>query len=148
MIGVLHRFLRLDADLRRVVLAAAWTVVLVRLGLWLLPFRVVNAAASRPRRLSPLMAFTSNERLSWAVRAVAARIPKATCLTQALALQVLMAKAGKQTQLQIGVARGKDFEAHAWLVDQGKVLIGDNGYLGEYTRLQASNSKSGRPSEA
>jgi len=28
------------------------------------------------------------------------------------------------------------------------VLIGDNGYLGEYTRLQASNSKSGRPSEA
>lgn len=148
MIGVLHRFLRLDADLRRVVLVAAWTVVLVRLGLWLLPFRIVNSAASRPRRLSPLMAFTSNERLAWAVRAVAARIPKATCLTQALALQVLMAKAGKQTQLQIGVARGKDFEAHAWLVDQGKVLIGDNGYLGKYTRLQTSNSKSGRPSEA
>jgi hypothetical protein len=52
-----------------------------------------------------------------------------TCLTQALAAQVLLARSGDQSDLRIGVTRDSNgkFLAHAWLERQGAVLIGGDG---------------------
>ena len=53
-------------------------------------------------------------------------VPGATCLTQALAAQYLCAKAGHATRIRVGVTRKDDggIGAHAWLMDQTRVLIG------------------------
>ena len=63
--------------------------------------------------------------LSWAITQAARFIPGASCLTQALSLQVLLSKAGLHSRLCIGVRKeSKGFEAHAWIERDGRVLIG------------------------
>lgn len=63
-------------------------------------------------------------------------VPRATCLTQALALQAMLGRAGTPSELRIGVARGKETEvdAHAWLECEGRVVIGD-GQLERYVPM-------------
>ena len=65
--------------------------------------------------------------IAWAVRHAARFVPRATCLTQALALQYLLARTGRSSLIRIGVAEGSDgaFEAHAWLIHDDSVLIGN-----------------------
>ena len=58
--------------------------------------------------------------------AASRRVPKATCLTQAIALRTLLARDGKESELRIGVAKAEDgrLEAHAWLESDGRIVIG------------------------
>jgi hypothetical protein len=53
-------------------------------------------------------------------------MPGATCLSRALALRFLLQAAGIQSTLWIGVGRSPavNFEAHAWLEADGRVLLG------------------------
>jgi len=64
--------------------------------------------------------------LNWAVTRAARFVPGASCLTQALSLQVLLARRGLHSRLCIGVRKGaaSAFEAHAWVERGGRVLIG------------------------
>ena len=65
------------------------------------------------------------DRLTWAVQVVSRRVPGATCLCRALALQRLLSKNGHGSQLRIGIEKNNGrFRAHAWLVHRGEVLIG------------------------
>jgi hypothetical protein len=53
-------------------------------------------------------------------------MPGATCLCRALALQKLLARNGHRAELKIGVKKnGELFSAHAWLVRDDRVLIGE-----------------------
>jgi hypothetical protein len=78
-------------------------------------------AAPAPARFDPAVA-----RLGWAVRAASRRIPRASCLTQALSAQLLLARRGLSSELKIGVTRDpvKGFAAHAWVLVEGRVLVG------------------------
>jgi hypothetical protein len=80
----------------------------------------------------------SVDKYVWAVRAVSRFVPGATCLTQALAAQVLLSRAGHSPRVEIGVAKNenKQFQAHAWLVIGDQVLIG-GGEVDRYTPLIA-----------
>jgi len=76
-------------------------------------------------------------KIVWAVSAAARRVPQATCLTQALATQIMLGRRGHRTSLQLGImktAAGK-MDAHAWLEREGKVLIGLNDTFSQLTRL-------------
>ena len=80
----LARFLQLPAADRKLLVLAGALLLAVRLGLWLLPFRVVRrlalgaaAAGERPACLRP-------ERIAWAVATAARLGPGATCLPRAL----------------------------------------------------------------
>ena len=66
--------------------------------------------------------------LVWAVRAAAAYIPRATCLTQVLAAKYQLERSGRRGRIHIGVAKdnGK-FLAHAWLECEGETVIGGGG---------------------
>lgn len=70
--------------------------------------------------------------------AVASRyVPAASCLTQALAGQVLLNQHDAPALLRIGVAKNEQgtFQAHAWVESQGRILIGNSPELFRYTRL-------------
>jgi len=60
------------------------------------------------------------------VTTAARYVPRATCLTQALAAQWLFAWFGCPTLLRIGVAKGDDkaLRVHAWLESEGRVVVG------------------------
>lgn len=103
-------------------------VCAVRIGLWCGSFLAVRRivallSATGPKRTSQF----SVEQLSRAVAGVSRYVPRATCLTQALALHILLRRRRLQSTIRIGVAKenGGPFEAHAWVESEDKVVIGE-----------------------
>ena len=121
----LLRLWRLPSEERQLLFGAVALVTAVRIGVSVCGLGRLRRALSRlsPRRVEiPL----SSERIGWAVRAAAQRVPGArTCLVQALAAETLLARHGHVAQLRIGVARaGAGIEAHAWLEQNGQPVFG------------------------
>jgi len=134
-----HRFLRITARERCLLVEAAFLVLTIRLGLWLFPFRAVRWAIDKAAPVTPVRSGCdplSIERIAWAVERVSRYVPAATCLTQALAAQVLLRYQGYSPRLHIGVARGpgEPLVAHAWVESEGRVVVG-GGRLQRYTPL-------------
>ena len=124
----MHRvltFLRLPPADRSLAIHAAGWLIAARVALWTLPFARVQALAAKVARRTGVPA-TAPGRLAWAVETTARSIPKASCLTQALAAQVMLERTGEHPELRIGVATDQgSFEAHAWLELDGRPLVGD-----------------------
>ena len=131
-----RRFLSLTPAERRRLLRAFLIVAGVRLGLWMISFprfqRVLgrfNASSGSKRRA----ALTTIAELAREVRIVSNYVPHATCLTQALAGQVLLARYGYPAVVHVGVAKPetdiKPFQSHAWLESDGQVIIGASEQL-------------------
>lgn len=107
-------------------------VCCVRLGLWLIPLRVlreviakITSNASASARCQPLD-LNLVKRMASSVRRVSRYVPAASCLTQALSAQVLLGRRGQDSFLRIGVTRSAEGElkAHAWLESNGEIIIG------------------------
>ena len=118
--------------------ALAWPVVAaVRLGLWLLPGPLVRGVvdhAARPAAWTSRPGFDPAPIADAVVRAARA-VPRASCLTQALAAQALYVAAGAPGTILLGVARdGATLHAHAWLEHSGRVVLGD-GAPADYSVL-------------
>jgi hypothetical protein len=120
-------FLRLKGPDRRLLLGGWVAVAATRLGLTVLGYRRLRAFAARP--VEDMAPERDLARVAWAVRRAAKWAPGATCLTQALAAQIMLARKGYRTSIRIGVApavAGR-FEAHAWLMSGERVVIGEAG---------------------
>jgi hypothetical protein len=135
----LRKFLYLAPRDRRLLVSTTILLGAIRLGLRLLPFRtmrrMVIQLAQTPTGLHPTKQY-SVDRLAWAVTVASRYVPKATCLAQALAAQVLLGRYGYLSQLRLGVARDEEgrLEAHAWLESHGRIVVG-GGELSRYTLL-------------
>jgi hypothetical protein len=122
-----RKFLRLPSSEQRLLITALFLVGGVRSGLSLLPFATVRRITARMMRgrtrrgeEMPLA------RIVWSVEVTSRYVPRATCLTQAIAAQTLLARRGYRSQLRIGVARDRDgsFIAHAWVEHEGRIVLG------------------------
>jgi hypothetical protein len=120
----LRRFTQLTMAERRVLIRVLFVVAVARTALWVLP---VEAARRVVARAATGAVGDSVEQLVWAVRIVSRYLPGATCLTQALAAQALLTHSGFPSQVEIGVAKDelRRFHAHAWVVCQGQVVLGE-----------------------
>ena len=139
----LHKFLHIPPWDRRLLIKAGVTVGAVRIGLWVLPFRtlqlIVSATTKMADEVQKADPATIN-RVVWAVWTARRYVPAATCLTQALATQVLLGRRGQPACLRVGVMKGKDgqLQAHAWVESDGVVIIGGSeSELEQYTPLLA-----------
>ncbi len=125
----------------RMLLRALGLVVAVRAALWVLPFGTVRRLLERaPAQPAPGAdeALVYRKRVIWAVTAVARRLlGDKPCLTQSLAAQRLLRQGGLDADLRIGVTMGEEREllAHAWLEQQGRVIIGGHTSPAKYTPL-------------
>jgi hypothetical protein len=135
-VALLRRLRALGWRERRLLAEAVLVVTVVRVGLSLCPFRLVHGAiASVLRLLHSRTTFSTSrstsrfapERVMWAVTAVAARVPGASCLTQALAATLLLVRYGHAGTLRVGVAKNDDgtLRAHAWLESEGRTILGE-----------------------
>lgn len=126
-------------------------VIAVRLMLWRRSQSQVRAALLHSRRrertATPILLGDRDlarepEALAWAVRAAARRVLMASCLTQAIALESLLAEADEVGIVRFGVARKPDgaFEAHAWVEHAGRILIGDLPDLDRFAVLPEGTS--------
>jgi len=130
----IRRFACLGSDDRALLLNAALSLMVARLGLWFLPWRSA-IRMMRSLRIPGRVQFTA-ARAAWAIGNASRLVPRATCLTQALALHHMLSRAGCVCRLQFGVAKdGSDFEAHAWVEHEDKPLLNSAAELTRYSRL-------------
>jgi hypothetical protein len=112
----------------------------VRLGLWIIPFKRLGAITARTLPRGHCGSVSSAGQISNAIRSCARIVPGASCLTQALAAEVLMKRREHACALRLGVARNGDgrLRAHAWLESNGVAVVG--GGLSDYTLLPTFES--------
>lgn len=138
-IARLPTFFLKSAVERRLLVAALLTLWLVQLGLWLLPFGVLLRLVRRP------LAKTSSTELravTSALAVVGRYVPRATCLTRALAGRRLLAAHGYPSRLRIGVRKdGARLSAHAWLEHGGGVVVGRVFNLADYRPLPSEGER-------
>ena len=138
----LHRFLRLPAEERWLLIRAAVLLQVISVGMGLLPFRTLRGLlglAQKVRAGSGEADRVPAERIAGAVEVASRHMPgEKTCLTQALAAQTLLVRQGYPALLHIGAAKGEEgqLRAHAWVESEGRVVIGGHD-LGRYTPLVA-----------
>lgn len=126
MLRGLRRFGRLPWARRLLLVRAFALVAAMRVALKALPFRRV---AEGVRRLGAGTARPDHDVHAYAhaVDAVSRRLLRdRPCLTQALALWVFARRRGYPSDLRIGVRKTPDgrVEAHAWIEQDGRILIG------------------------
>jgi transglutaminase superfamily protein len=140
----LSKILALSASELSMLAEAAFAVVAIRVALWLFEFGRLNATLDRLAAIAAKASAATPpvERIAWAVKAVSARVPRASCLTQALALRLMLERRRVPATLRIGVARTPEssVEAHAWLECGGNIVIGE-AEPGRYTALGLSGGE-------
>jgi len=143
-LSLARKFWSLTWGERRLAIAAGCVVLTVRVGLWLLGFRAVHGLVLRagPSARLSRRAPHSIPRITGAVGAVSRFVPRATCLTQALAAHWLLSREGYAPSLRLGVRRDEsDFQAHAWVECDGSVVIGGTDARIRYRPLPLSNAE-------
>lgn len=127
----LHKFFALAPAERMLLVRTYGLVWTVRSALWVAPFPLVRRVTNRwsrlrPRPSSPSQTTEQIEAVTQAVARASRFVPRATCLTQALATRILLARRGMASVVRYGAARGADgkFLAHAWVESAGRVVIG------------------------
>ena len=124
----MRKFLQLPPTDRALLIRSAALLGAVRMGLWLLPHRLLRRvlSAMTRRKARSRGAHGLPDRIAWAVMVASRYVPStATCLSRALAAYVLLVRSGHVARLRVGVARGADgsFEAHAWVESDGRILV-------------------------
>lgn len=120
---ILRKFAELSALERRLVVKAWFVVVTVRILLWVVPYRWIEARLMQPP--STTVATVPAVEIARSVTRASVLVPFATCLTQAMAGGFLLRRAGYEADIHFGAARGEEgFKAHAWLTSGGGILIG------------------------
>lgn len=106
-------------------------VAAVRLGLTLFSYnrlrrRVTQLDAPHEAGIGDL------RRVAWGVAAAARLVPYASCLTQAISGQYILARQGNASKIRIGIERdtGTQLKAHAWLMSGNHIVLGGsiNGF--------------------
>jgi hypothetical protein len=130
---MLSRFLRLPRAERVLVVQTVLLLAAIRAGLRVFAYATVSGLLGRlscPIAAKPSGDAVTPERTLELVEAVARRVPAiGTCLTQAMAAHVLLARRGYTSDLRIGVRRDErgHFTAHAWLEHRGTIVLGAAG---------------------
>ena len=144
------QFIALSAAEQWVLLLSLVLVAHVRLALYVLPSR---ASLRFVRRLARADTADASVRrvpvahIAWAIDAASRFVPNATCLTQAVAGQLLLRHYGYASKLCLGVARPSkgEFYAHAWIEREGRILIG-GAHATDFTRLPSlASTLRGKP---
>lgn len=113
----------------RAISRATFALLLIKLGLWTLPFGTFRKLYDRFSRAKELRNYSEQdlENITWAVRTAAYILPvRLLCLPQALAVKYLLRHA-PDLPLHIGVQHGPNdhFQAHAWVEKDGRPIIGE-----------------------
>ncbi len=122
---MIRRLARISPAERQLLAKCGLTLVVARLGLWLLRFERTRRLLARPQ--SPHPSAWAPHRVAWAVMAASRLVPVSTCLERSLALERVLRADGHPARLRLGVARGTDapLTAHAWVESDGAVLLAE-----------------------
>jgi hypothetical protein len=137
-----RRFLALSPGERRLLLAATGVVLLTKLLVVVFPLATARSSLRTAARLgrrhdAERKRAPDVEAFAWSVSVAGGHLPRARCLSQAVALQTLLERYDHDSTFVIGVREpgAETFEAHAWIEVDGAVVIGDRPDLSTYRTL-------------
>jgi hypothetical protein len=132
LMSKINTFFKLSSDRKSLFIKSLILIIFIRLSLSLFSF-------SRVQKISEIFSRSNiNQKetitikdVVWSVQAVSAYVPRATCLTQAITAQILLSRHNQPSKLKIGVMKDEEFEAHAWLEIDDKIVLGEteNKYI-------------------
>lgn len=139
------RFLSQPYPTKKLLLQSLSLMFLIRISLWIFPFGWLRWCLAR---------FDSSrgdhKEADWqvinevirAIRTSSRLVPRATCLTQALATRTLLRLRAQDSQLRIGVDKdAEDFlTAHAWIEIDGRIIVGKVPRQERYTVMKQSSA--------
>ena len=106
----------------------------IRIALWVRPWNRLTAPAARAITVESTR--PGVDRLEWAVLAASRFVPRATCLTRALALHRLLLQYGYRSSVQVGARRADGcFVAHAWVEHGTDSLLSNASDVTQYVRF-------------
>jgi hypothetical protein len=118
-------------------LEAVVLLAVARAGLRALSFATLRQALDGCARVHSRRSRAAPLRIAWAVEAVSRRLPgPPTCLTQALAADVMLRRRGYRAELFFGLRKTSAAHApdgHAWVTCEGDVVVGDVANLSDYS---------------
>lgn len=127
--SVILSFIKLPYRDKVLALKSLYWVFMVRIMVWMFSFPVVKSKVQKkashydPDVKHPV----ARAKLRIMIMQSARFVPRATCLIQALAGYIMFSKYGYNTSIKIGVlAENGEFEAHAWLEQDEKVVLGES----------------------
>lgn len=123
----IKHFLRLSVDKKSLLIKSIILTTLIRLCLYLIPFKKIYATFNKFSRIKINPKNSKKvEDIIWSVMVATHYVPKSTCLVQAITAQILMTHYNHDSILRIGVKKSKDFEAHAWVEINSKIVFGES----------------------
>lgn len=135
LIQLWRQFRALEPCDRWLVLEAIMLISIVQAGFRILPFATLLRVLSAAKRLRH-RSHHRQSRIGWAVTAAAKLVPGRTCLSDALAADVMLCRRGYQSSLRLGVKKrngsAEPPEAHAWVESNGTIVAGELATLSEY----------------
>lgn len=127
--SVILSFIKLPYRDKVLALKSLYWVFMVRIMVWMFSFPVVKSKVQKKAsRYDPDVKHpVARAKLRIMIMQSARFVPRATCLIQALAGYIMFSKYGYNTSIKIGVlAENGEFEAHAWLEQDEKVVLGES----------------------
>ena len=112
----------------RLLAGASLLQVLAACALRVMPLPALRQLFARLRPLAHLLLDGSDARVIWAIEATGRRLTGlSTCLVRAIVVDMRLSSPERPLRLTIGVKRsltGDPLQAHAWLGERDRILIG------------------------
>lgn len=125
--SLLDKWRRLSRAERHLLLEATAVLGVTAAALRTLPSSWVVRVVDRARREAPGHSAPSAASVAKAVHRASRRVPKATCLAQALTGWWMLSRRHESVRLGVGARKQKgEVSAHAWLEADGVVVLGDD----------------------
>lgn len=126
---IVYSFLKLNNSEKIILFKALFLLWIVRIMLWIFPFpiiqKIINKFTLIPEENKLHKIYM--EKLIWTIEVMSIYTPNATCLTRALAANILLARYNYPSNIKIGVSKNEgEFEAHAWLEADDRIILGES----------------------
>ena len=122
-----YSFFKLSSARKSLLIKSLIMIIFIRVSLSLFSFSSVKNISkkfSKPNKNQKNKIII--EEIVWSVRVASIYVPKATCLIQAITAQILLSRYNYLSKLKIGVMKGHEFEAHAWVEINDKIVLGES----------------------
>jgi hypothetical protein len=137
----MQKFFYLELSKRRLLIATFLLLNSIRIGFLLVKFSLLQKLLEKFSTFHPDKSTNSTisiDQIIWAINVSTHLSPgQAKCLARALTAHTLMKRQGYNPTLQIGVIKNseEEFQAHAWLEYQGKIVVGQLPDMEKYSTL-------------
>ena len=138
----IRRFRALEPGDRSLLIEAAILLGIVQVGLRTIPLRALRRVLTGVKRFRA-RSRPAGSRIAWAVNAAAPLVPPRSCLSDALAADVMLCRRGYPSTVWFGVkplkGRTTALDAHAWVESDGSIVAGALDTLHEYRPFPQRN---------